>query len=234
MGRTRSIFFDPRALPSKTPTVDYIAPLTSGDAAGLFSAIINTPAALVVGAAAVVNTTVSIVTGGPEPSATHTPAAASAGGADSGGGLSHEQRTLLAGVAAPKVRGKLPPRKWGKQPSREETHALLAAAAAAAECGESELALRGYLRAFEATRATPLLLSVANMHLRLGELDEAQAFLSALVELEAGLSKEHKAVLARKQNEVTAARRQKAPPAMTKGVSAWQASLDQGEMAKLA
>ena len=57
---------------------------------------------------------------------------------------------------------------------------------------------------------------------------------SALVELEAGLSKDQKAVLARKQNEITAARRQKAPHALARGVSAWQANLDQGEMAKLA
>ena len=41
------------------------------------------------------------------------------------------------------------------------------------------------------------------------------------------------AVLGRKEKEIEAARRQKAP-AMTKGVSAWQQSLDQAQLAKLA
>ena len=66
------------------------------------------------------------------------------------------------------------------------------------------------------------------------EHDVRLAQLDVDVELEAGLSKDQKAVLARKQNEITAARRQKAPHALARGVSAWQANLDQGEMAKLA
>ena len=47
VGRARSVFFDPHALPAEAPpTIDYIAPLTSGDAAGLLAAIVNTPAAV--------------------------------------------------------------------------------------------------------------------------------------------------------------------------------------------
>ena len=174
----------------------------------LLSAVVGMPAAVVASAASAVSSTASAVThavssaastvaGVMTPPGTPTqPAAAAAtpatplptlaaaaaaggdGGEAGGAGVSREQRALLEAVAAPKVRGKLPPRKWGKQPSRDETHALLTAAAAAAASGEWELALRGYLRAFEATRATPLLLSAANMHIKLGELEHAQAFCS--------------------------------------------------------
>ena len=150
-----------------------------------------------------------------------------------GGGLDATQRAALEALPPPKSRGQLPPRRWGKQPPREQTHALLAAAAAAAGGGEWELALRGYLKAFEATRATPLLLAAANMHLHLAELDAAQALCAALRELEAGLAKEHKAVLARKENEITAARRQKAPPASRRGVSTWQVELGEAQLAQL-
>ena len=130
----------------------------------------------------------------------------------------------------------MPPRKWGKQPSREEQHQLLSAAAAAAAAGEHELALRGYLRAFEVSRATPLLLSAANMHIKLGELEHAEAFCSALREglVAQGLTAEQKGVLARKEQEITAARRQKAPPTLGKGVSEWQQGLDKEQIEKLA
>ena len=82
--------------------------------------------------------------------------------------LEPEVLALLQALPAPN-RGQLPPRKWGQPESRDEVYRLLAAAAKAAAAAEYELALRGYLRAFEVTRAPPLLLSVASMHLRLGQ-----------------------------------------------------------------
>ena len=66
--------------------------------------------------------------------------------------------------------------------SREEVAALLAAARVAAGAMEFELALRGYMRAFEVTRSAPLLLSAANMHIKLGELDAAANFCAVLQE----------------------------------------------------
>ena len=63
-----------------------------------------------------------------------------------------------------------------KRPGREETHALISAASAAASALEYELALRGYLKAFETTRSSPLLLSAANMHIQLNELEAAASF----------------------------------------------------------
>ena len=157
--------------------------------------------------------------------------------------LPAEQRVVLEALVAPKTRGKLPARKWGKQPSRDEQYRLLAATAAAASCGEFELALRGYMRAFEISRATPLLLSIANMHLKLGEIDHAQAFCTELRALSAealGLSAEQKVVLARKEKEIVVARQKKAPSeapppmGLTKGVSAWHQGVDQAQLEKLA
>ena len=87
---------------------------------------------------------------------------------DRGSTLEPEALALLQALPAPN-RGQLPPRKWGQPESRDEVYRLLAAAAKAAAAAEYELALRGYLRAFEVTRAPPLLLSVASMHLRLGQ-----------------------------------------------------------------
>ena len=87
---------------------------------------------------------------------------------DRGSTLEPEVLALLQALPAPN-RGQLPPRKWGQPESRDEVYRLLAAAAKAAAAAEYELALRGYLRAFEVTRAPPLLLSVASMHLRLGQ-----------------------------------------------------------------
>ena len=107
---------------------------------------------------------------------------------------------------------------------------------------EFELALRGYMRAFEISRATPLLLSIANMHLKLGEIEHAQAFCTELRGLSAealGLSAEQKAVLARKEKEIVVARQKKAPSeaalpmGLTKGVSAWQQGVDQAQLEKL-
>ena len=244
-----SVLFDPRGHGeghTEAPRAGYVAPRRS-DPPSLLSSVVGVPAAVVSSAASAVTTTASTIKSSvsavAEQIAPTTPTRASASAsakaeaagatAEAADGLSPAQRAQLEALSAPKVRGKLPPRKWGKQPSREETHALLAAAAAAAHCGESELALRGYLRAFEITRATPLLLSAANMHLRLGELDAAQAFCSALRELESGLSAEQRAVLNRKENEISAARRQKEPAALTKRVSMWQRSLDQEQLAQL-
>jgi len=248
--RMESVLFDPRGH-GEASRAGYVAPRRS-EPPSLLSSVVGVPAAVVSSAASAVSTTASTIKSSVSAVAeqitptTPTRAHASSGtkaeasgakaetaGADAADGLSSAQRAQLEALPAPKVRGKLPPRKWGKQPSREETHALLAAAAAAANSGESELALRGYLRAFEATRATPLLLSAANMHLRLGELDAAQAFCSALRELESGLSAEQRAVLGRKENEISAARRQKAPAAMSKRVSMWQHSLDHDQLAQL-
>ena len=87
---------------------------------------------------------------------------------DRGSTLEPEVLALLQALPAPN-RGQLPPRKWGQPESRDEVYRLLKAAAKAAATAEYELALRGYLRAFEVTRAPPLLLSVASMHLRLGQ-----------------------------------------------------------------
>ena len=82
--------------------------------------------------------------------------------------LEPEVIALLQALPAPN-RGQLPPRTWGEPESRNEVYRLLKASAKAAAAAEYELALRGYLRAFKATRAPPLLLSVARMHLRLGQ-----------------------------------------------------------------
>ena len=154
-----------------------------------------------------------------------------------------EQRAMLEALT-PRTRGKLPARKWGKQPSRDEQYRLLTATAAAAACGEFELALRGYMRAFEISRATPLLLSIVNVHLKLGEVDHADAFCTEMRALSAealGLSAEQKAVLARKEKEIVIARQKsKAPPqaappmGLMKGVSAWQQGVDQAQLEKLA
>ena len=106
-----------------------------------------------------------------------------------------------------------------------------------------ELALRGYLRAFEISRATPLLLSVANMHLKLGEIEHADAFCVELRALSAealGLTAEQKAVLARKEKEIVVARQKKAPAAaappvgLMRGVSMWHQGVDQAQLEKLA
>ena len=165
------------------------------------------------------------------------------GGATAGASLPAEQRAMLEALT-PKTRGKLPARKWGKQPSRDEQYRLLTATAAAAACGEFELALRGYMRAFEISRATPLLLSIVNVHLKLGEVDHADAFCTEMRALSAealGLSAEQKAVLARKEKEIVIARQKsKAPPqaappmGLMKGVSAWQQGVDQAQLEKLA
>jgi hypothetical protein len=250
------VLFDPRAAPGTPPPdgrADYLAP-RDGAYASLQSAVSNVravvesvgaavdavvPAALsraasAVGAAAVSTAVRALGTIAPEAAdAVASAVGAPAGTPAEGGGLLPAERALLEALAPPKARGTLPSRKWGKQPSRDEQCALLAAAASAAAAGAHELALRGYLRAFEVSRATPLLLSAANMHLRLGELDHADAFCSALRELEGGLSAEQRAVLGRKEQEISAARRQRAPPGLRKGVSAWQVGLDQAQLEKL-
>jgi len=150
------------------------------------------------------------------------------------GELPAEQRALLVALAAPKVRGKLPPRKWGKMESREEVAALLAAAGVSANAQEYELALRGYLRAFEVTRSTPLLLSVLQMHMKLGELDEAESFCKVLQEQAANLSSEQKTVLARKEREIMSSKHgSKASKPPTRRMSEWHAKLDQSQLEQL-
>ena len=83
------------------------------------------------------------------------------------------------------------------------------------------------------TRSSPLLLSIANMHIKLGELDDASNLCKALSEQQ-GLSTEQKVLLAAKDNEIEKAR-QKASQGSgrSEGVgrsrqaSAWQQKLDQ-------
>ena len=212
--------------------------------------------------------------------------------APSGGGLEPDVRALLQALPAPTSRGRLPPRKFNMQESREQVGALLAAAAKATGAAEYELALRGYLRAFEVrlrahtayahcthtartlhahcivcicmhiaaskvtrfpsyplysalsillpppsgvkvTRSSPLLLSIANMHIKLGELDHASSLCKTLSEQQ-GLSSEQKSLLAAKENEIEKAR-QKAGQgggrpeggSRSRQASVWQQKLDQ-------
>ena len=172
-------------------------------------------------------------------SAVSTPAAGDGGG----GTLPPPMRELLAALPPPKVRGKMPPRKWGKMESREEVGLMLAAAAAAADVMEYELAMRGYLRAFEVTRSLPLMLSVINMHLKMGELDVAQSYADVVQEQSAatsGLTAEQKAVLAKKMGEITVTRQRAVSeaksteashkPSMNRRVSVWQQKLDNAQI----
>ena len=203
-------------------------------------------------------------------------------------GLEPDVRALLQALPAPTSRGRLPPRKFNMQESREQVGALLAAAAKATGAAEYELALRGYLRAFEVrlhahtactprahrmhiactlhahhcmhtartlhvhvhaysplnillhtpfgfevTRSSPLLLSIANMHIKLGELDHASSLCKTLSEQQ-GLSSEQKSLLAAKENEIEKAR-QKAGQGggrpegggRSRQASVWQQKLDQ-------
>jgi hypothetical protein len=77
-----------------------------------------------------------------------------AAAASSGGGLAPEARALLQTLPAPTIRGRMSPRKFNMEESREQVGALLAAAAKATGAAEYELALRGYLRAFEVRGCT--------------------------------------------------------------------------------
>ena len=240
--RKASVLFDPLNRPmAPQGTDEYIAPDGILSAISSASTVVGTVAvtAVTAGVSAVasavgaIGRAASFVAPAAAPPAAAAPAPGGGGG--EGDGLTSDQRTLLSALAPPKVRGKLPPRKWGKQPSREEVHALLSAASAAAGASEYELALRGYMRAFEVSRATPLLLSAANMHIRLGELDAAAAFCSTLHE-QAGLSAEHKAVLARKDNEIAAARTGQKGGGNAGGrrkMSVWQEQNDQAQLAQL-
>lgn len=145
---------------------------------------------------------------------------------------------LLQTLPPPMERGKLPPRKFGKAApteSRDEVAAILAAAADAASAGEFELGLRGFLRAFEVTRSAPLVLSAANMHLQLGELNAAQGLCTALREQGAvGLSAEQLAMLSSKESEIQTAQRVAKTGAATAGsgrsATAWQQKLQRAKL----
>ena len=197
--------------------------------------------------------------------------AEAAAAASSGGELEPEARALLQALPAPTTRGKMPPRKFNMEESREQVGALLAAAAKATGAAEYELALRGYLRAFEVrlhaqarvhrvrtaharcahatcthamkpftgpstslspprairvqvTRSSPLLLSMANMHIKLGELDHASSLCKTLSEQQ-GLSSEQKSLLAAKENEIEKARG--GGGGGLRKASVWQQKLDQ-------
>ena len=83
------------------------------------------------------------------------------------------------------------------------------------------------------TRSSPLLLSIANMHIKLGELDHASSLCKTLSEQQ-GLSSEQKSLLAAKENEIEKAR-QKAGQGggrpegggRSRQASVWQQKLDQ-------
>ena len=197
-----------------------------------------------------------------------------AAAASSGGELEPEARALLQALPAPTTRGRMPPRKFNMEESREQVGALLAAAAKATGAAEYELALRGYLRAFEVrlhaqarvhrvrtaharcahatcthamkpftgpstslspprairvqvTRSSPLLLSMANMHIKLGELDHASSLCKTLSEQQ-GLSSEQKSLLAAKENEIEKARQKGGGGGGgLRKASVWQQKLDQ-------
>jgi len=85
------------------------------------------------------------------------------------------------------------------------------------------------------TRSSPLLLSVANVHVKLGELDHAAAFCAVLRESGEGLSTEQKMVLVRKEREITAgqATAKGVPKPASRRMSAWQAQLDEQQVEKL-
>jgi hypothetical protein len=225
------------------PVVEAVMPpVITRAVSSVGSTAVNALSAVAPNAVSAVAAVVSLPAAPEAAAASSPPVLSDEGGSTGSAGLLAEQRALLEALAAPKTRGKLPPRKWGKQPSRDEQYRLLTATAAAASCGEFELALRGYLRAFEISRATPLLLSIANTHLKLGEIDHAHAFCSELRALSGealGLTADQKAVLARKEKEIVVARQKKAPSSgepmgLVKGVSMWHQDVDHGQLEKLA
>lgn len=78
------------------------------------------------------------------------------------------------------------------------------------------------------TRSSPLLLSIANMHIKLGELDHASSLCKTLSEQQ-GLSSEQKSLLAAKENEIEKVRLGGRPEGGggPRKASVWQQKLDQ-------
>ena len=77
------------------------------------------------------------------------------------------------------------------------------------------------------TRSSPLLLSIANMHIKLGELDHASSLCKTLSEQQ-GLSSEQKSLLAGKENEIEKARQKGGGGGGgLRKASVWQQKLDQ-------
>ena len=98
----------------------------------------------------------------------------------------------------------------GSAAQRERVIELVKAAAAATRGGEHELAARGYLHAFALCGSTSLLISVANMFVRLGISDAADRIFAHLAHTPSLLSADQNSLVLLRLEQI----RSGAPPAM--------------------